>query len=293
MKKQKYKAFAILLSLIIHVQTARAEVYEFAVIGDAGAMPNSVLSVRDSIQRNGVVSLVMPGDNCYHDSLQNRKAPMEERLAIYDKIWSRWQGFLFDVVALGNHNLGYDAELAYFNSRDPGPVHSEYYIRDFGDTIRFYVLNSDNPSNVDEQIRWFETNIKKETRGNVFLVYHHPTYTSTISHFWFEKPIFQERLRPLLHKYRKKFKAVFLGHDHIAAAMRYGKVKAYISGAAKGFRNSTKLNYIARDGRMVRTKFLALHTPHWLRLTIDEDAGRTQVQFVRAKDDVVTFEDPL
>jgi hypothetical protein len=57
--------------------------------------------------------MVMAGDNIYlpHES--------------YSEPWSPWKvaGFVFDVVAIGNHNLSYDKEISYFQL--PGEYYSK------------------------------------------------------------------------------------------------------------------------------------------------------------------------
>src|SRR5262245_6409638 len=85
---------------------ARSEVISYAVLGDAGVAENPRLEViRNSLVSQGIKHLILAGDNLYFPDKYT-----------YPMVWDRWMqtGFSFDLVAIGNHNAGYDQEMKYF-----------------------------------------------------------------------------------------------------------------------------------------------------------------------------------
>jgi hypothetical protein len=169
-----------------------------SLLGDAGRWNASTKKLKESMERVGVRSLVMPGDNLYSGT--------------YDSAWGPWfkSGFDFPVVAIGNHNDGYQKEIQFFS------MPSEIYAKTLDGFLKFIVLNSDNKKNVDTQMDFLNKELAGATEPFVFVVYHHPTYTLTKDHTWPERREFQDAIRPVLSKYRQKITAVVLGHDHIA-----------------------------------------------------------------------------
>lgn len=250
-----------LVLIIFFCSTLSFAQTEFAIIGDAGRINKNSQSVMKSILQLGVNQLIMPGDNLYSST--------------YEKVWKSWQDkqFDFSVVAIGNHNSGYAAEINYFQM--PG----EYYKKTIG-FADFLVLNSDNTKNISAQMTWLEKELQKTTSKNVFLVYHHPTYTISQAHTWDEKKAFQLELRKLLKKYRSKITALLLGHDHLASVIHFGDLPVILSGAVQEVRKDVPVNYVS-DGVRIKTAWYFDHTPHWAQLTVTS-TGAT-VDFVKAQ----------
>lgn len=246
----------------------------FAIVGDAGRWNSKSKSVRDSIKRLGINQLVMPGDNIYEGS--------------YEEHWTPWNGFSFPVVAIGNHNNGYQREIDFFK------MDGEYYSRTLGGA-RFLVLNSDNRKNVESQKAWLEKELQKDTDAKLtFLVWHHPPYTVTSVHSWEEKYDFQVAMRSLIRRYGDKISAILVGHDHIGAFYCLDKMPMVVSGAVQDTRKPENFNYQADDKVQVAAKWVyPENTPVWSRLDLDADNERFSIKFIRASDDSVLFSSEL
>ncbi len=244
----------------------------FAVAGDAARWNANSLSARDSMLKLGVTRLVMPGDNIYKPHLT------------YAEAWANWisKGFTFDVVAIGNHNLGYAEEIAFFKM--PG----EYFSRAYPG-IRFMVLNSDNETNVTAQLRWLQGELKRANEPLQFVVLHHPTFTTaTQGHVWTEKRELQIGLRKLLKKYRPQITALLVGHDHLAELLRADDLPIVLSGAIQEVRQDMQLDNV-QEGTHVRTLYYFGSEPTWVRLSAGTGGKNiATVDFIRAKDSAIT-----
>lgn len=235
-----------------------------AVMGDAGKEGNNLNSLRKSVEKENIKSVIMPGDNLYKGS--------------YSDVWDIWkeQGFQFDVVAIGNHNDGYQREMAYF------AMPKEYFsVVKFG--ARFIVLNSDNVKNVNEQFAWLEKEISTVTEKLVFITYHHPTFTVTKSHNWEEKKDFQLRMRQFLKSYGSRVTALLIGHDHITTFLNFGDVPVILAGSGREARGASPVSYV-EDGFHIQTQYLAEQTQFWASLEIMEGAEEAKVTAIRVSD---------
>lgn len=244
----------------------------FAVIGDAGRITSGSNSVRNSILRSGVRNLVLPGDNLYSGT--------------YEGVWKSWSDFDFSVVAIGNHNKGYQNEINFFDM--PG----EFYSKEYDGGLRFLVLNSDNTLNIERQMKWLERELQKEA-SITFLVWHHPSYTLG-DHSWDGKIKFQNTARRLIRQYSSKISAVLLGHDHIAAFYCADNVPLILSGAIQETTQPVTRNYKAEDGVKISTKWVfPQSTPTWVRLDVDAESQSVVVKYIRASDNKVMFKSRL
>ncbi len=234
---------------------------EFAIIGDAGRINQNSQSVMKSILNHGITQLILPGDNLYSST--------------YEKVWKVWQDnqFDFSVVAIGNHNSGYAEEVSYFQ------IPGEYYKKSIG-FADFFVLNSDNPKNVSAQMAWLDKELQNTTMKNVFLVYHHPTYTVSKVHGWTDRKAFQIEIRKRLIKFRSKITALMVGHDHLASLIHFGDLPVILSGAVQEVRKDSPVDYVT-DGVRIKTAWYFDHTPHWAQLVVTS-TGAT-VDFIKAQ----------
>ncbi|MEZ0391041.1 MAG: metallophosphoesterase [Pseudobdellovibrionaceae bacterium] len=235
-----------------------------AIMGDAGLWGPPLDHLRRSLELANTRSVIMPGDNLYFGS--------------YSVTWDIWKktGFSFDVVALGNHNKGYPTEMLYFNM--PGE-----YFSVVKNGARFFVLNSDNTNNEEQQFAWLEQEFSKATEKLIFIVYHHPTFTVSEKHKWTEKKDFQLRMREFLKVHAGKITALIIGHDHISTLVDFGSVPAILAGAGREVRSAQPVSYI-EDGFAVETRFLDDRTQHWAQLEISEDASEAWVHWIRVSD---------
>jgi hypothetical protein len=244
---------------------------DFAIIGDAGEWNKNSESVRDSIHRSGVKNLILPGDNLYDTGKG------------YDQAWQPWHnlGFLFDLVAIGNHTAGHEEEVDYFKM--PGAFYSKTYLG----MTRFIVLNSDVVFDVKPQEEFLERELEQATEPLVFLVYHHPSYdVAPRGHKWWERAHFQRAIRPLIWKYRHKLTALIVGHDHLASLLHFNDLPVILSGAVKSVREDGPTDH-TQSGVRVKTAWLFDMTPHWARLQLDSTQNIATVHFVKASDDRV------
>ena len=267
------RSCAITLMTICAIQLclasiAHASSTEFAVIGDAGKTTNNSKKVRDSIIRQNVFQLILPGDNLYSST--------------YQSVWQPWTsaGMTYEIVAIGNHNGGYSNEIAFFQ------MPSEYYTEVI-EGARFIVLNSDNNGTGSQQAAWLDKQLSQANESIIFLVYHHPTYTISRFHTWQEKAQFQKSIRPIIWKYRSKLTALLVGHDHLASILHFNDLPVILSGAVQEVRKDGPVNNV-QDGVKVQTAWYFDSTPHWAKLSWDLSTGAAQVQYTRATDDVVT-----
>ncbi len=235
-----------------------------AIMGDAGKSGTNLDRLKASVMKEKVTSIIMPGDNLYSGS--------------YQSVWDNWKtsGFKFDVVAIGNHNSGYSKEVNYFKT--PG----EYYSV-VKEGARFIVLNSDNTANVAEQFNWLKKELANAKESLVFLVYHHPTFTVSRSHFWSEKRAFQLQMREFFKINHSRIAAVILGHDHLSEFMDFGPVPVIVAGSGREVRNEGTVAY-DEDGFRIQSKYFAPQTQHWGLMEILPGAKEALVHFVRVSD---------
>lgn len=239
-----------------------------AIMGDAGESGKELNALKNSLELRKITSLIMPGDNLYAGT--------------YSSVWDSWKksGFKFDVVAIGNHNNGYDREVQYFG------MPAEYF-----STIqmgaRFIVLNSDNKKNVQDQMTWLDRELTSATESLIFLVYHHPTFTVTDSHDWEERPEFQNKMRAILKKHGSKISALIMGHDHITTFLDFGSIPAIIAGSGREVRNASPVSY-EDSGFQIQTRYLAPRSQHWAILEIMDGAQQAKVHVVNVSTQAIT-----
>ncbi|MBS1959477.1 MAG: metallophosphoesterase [Bdellovibrionales bacterium] len=242
----------------------------FAIIGDAGDWNKSAQLVQRSIIQGKVQNLVLPGDNLY--------VPDKS----YSEVWSNWSklGFKFSVVAIGNHNKGYDQEMKYFK------MPSEYFSKHDG-TVRFVVLNSDNENTAGAQGRFLDQELRTAKERFIFVVYHHPSFTLS-GHGWQEKQKFQNAVRPLLIKYQNKITAIINGHDHVdELAELNDRLPMIISGAVFETLKAKPVNYM--DGSVhVKTRWVFDGGYYWTRLDLNSETGEAWINYVSASLNRVT-----
>ena len=252
-----------IIVLFLFAQSAWSSQW-MAIMGDAGLVGPELSALSDSITTEGITSLILPGDNLY--------------VGTYKGTWNQWKrsGFKFDVVAIGNHNGGYQKEINYFAM--PG----EYYSVE-KNGARFLVLNSDNTQNVEQQFAWLEQEINQVKESLVFLVYHHPTFNSGTGHNWRVKENFQLHMRTFLKNHKKKITALLLGHEHISSFLSFGDIPAVVVGASCDTDKSSPVSYV-EEGFEVNTRFLAPRTHHWAALEILDGAKEANIHFIRIHD---------
>ncbi len=253
-----------LLSLNRSTAADVAKPFPMAIVGDAGLAGSDLDLLRDSIALHRVQSLILTGDNLYFGS--------------YSGVWDQWKrnGFRFDVMAIGNHHKGYENEIKYFGA--PGEFYSVVK-----NGARFIVLNSDNQANLEAQFTWLNTELTEAHEALIFLVYHHPTYSSGSDDHWDQKAQFQTKMREIFELHKNKISAVLLGHAHISSVMSFGSIPAIIAGAGREVLKATPVSKI-EDGVQVQTMYLAPRIQHWVKLEISENANEAWFHFVRVSD---------
>ena len=251
------------LLVLLFTSCVTAQNLQFALVGDAGRLNDNSKILRESLKSYKNFDLVMPGDNLYAGT--------------YESVWNPWiqEGFRFPVVALGNHNQSYIAEIAFFKM--PGEYFSKKYLND---QIQYIVLNSDNARNVAEQMTWFEKEISTSTSKQIYIMFHHPSRT-VASHSWTEKKDFHQKLLPIINKYRSKISALIIGHDHIAGLLHFNNLPVIISGSTQSPRTEKIINNV-QDGVTVRTDIHFDSEPYWVQQTVYN--GYSEFVFIRAKD---------
>ena len=266
-----YKTFTLALFIFSMPFTEVFANDSFAIIGDAGVWNRSAQKVRNSILKSSIRSLVIPGDNLYDES-EN-----------YASVWKHWsgKGFKFDVVAIGNHNNGYQNEMNYF------AMPSENYSKKVGST-RFIVLNSDNQNNLSSVKGWLDKTLKEVSEKTIFIVMHHPPVDITRRHVWTDKEQFHRVIFPIIQKYRHKLTALIVGHDHIASLHTIDGLPMIVSGAVFQPIPTVPFNYVSQErGLFVQTRWLFQKAAYWVRLDVDPANGNVWVNYVNVDDDRV------
>jgi len=249
----------IILIISLFAALTFAQAFQMAVVGDAGKSGHEMDALKESLLQAGQKVLIMPGDNLYKGS--------------YESVWNSWKrdGFQFPIVAIGNHNDGYDQEVKYFGM--PG----EFYTKS-SQGVRFFVLNSDNEDTVSEQFRWLENQFQKAQEKHIFLVYHHPTFTVTEGHHWKQKQRFQMKMRQFLKANGSRITALLLGHDHISTFVQFGPVVAMIAGSGRSARSTEPVHYV-EDGFQIKTLYLAPESQHWGLLHFESVSDKIRAGF--------------
>lgn len=261
------KKLFLLFLIVFTSSSGFSEELKMAIIGDAGLWNSHSKALMNSILKYETKNLVMPGDNVYSGT--------------YEKAWSPWQEakMSFDVIAIGNHNLGYAKEVKFFK------MPAEYYSKSYlNGSILYLVLNSDNVSSAVEQLSWFEQQLKNTTAQQIYVVYHHPSLTVG-GHKWTEKKNFQIKMRELLKKYRQKITAVIVGHDHVAALINFDSLPVIVSGSGQSPDNGTAVNNV-QEGVQVRSMIYLTAQPYWVQ-QITSGGNVSEFNFIRAKDNKV------
>lgn len=239
-----------------------------AIIGDAGLVGAELDALRESVKYEKISSVILTGDNLYFGN--------------YGWTWNSWKksGINFDVVAIGNHHKGYQNEVRFFGV--PGEFYSIVK-----NGAKFIVLNSDNQSNLDAQFDWLQEELTNSQEALIFLVYHHPTYTTGSDDHWRQREQFQLRMREVFKSaLAKKISAVFLGHAHISAIFNFGDIPAIVSGSGREVLKAKPVNYTT-ENTAVKTLYLAQQTQHWASLKISENADEAEVNFIRVADQLI------
>ena len=254
----------LFLAVFLFSFTTFAETLKFAVVGDAGLWNSNSKMLLESIVKFDSKKMVMPGDNIYSGT--------------YEKAWTPWinAGVTFDVVAIGNHHLGYAKEVKFFGM--PAEFFAKSYLN--GDVL-FLVLNSDNTKTVNEQMAWFENQLKDSTAKQIYAVYHHPSLTIG-EHKWTEKKAFQIKMRALLKTYRSKITAVIVGHDHVAALINFDSLPVIVSGSAQSPDKGSPVNNV-QEGITVKSEIYLTAQPYWVQ-QVTSGGDVSEFNFIRAKD---------
>jgi predicted phosphodiesterase len=252
------------ISQVVYGGISAGEYSKMAIMGDAGLTGPDLEKLQDSIAREQITSLVLPGDNLYFGR--------------YDWTWDNWKkmGFKFDVVAIGNHNGGYEKEIGYFNM--PGEYYSVVKNR-----ARFLVLNSDNQENVDRQISWVRNELADAKEKLIFLVFHHPSFNTGGGHDWHGKEIFQKQMHQIYRDFGKKISAVIVGHEHISTFVTFDSLPVIVAGSGREVKKSSAVSY-EDEGMKIQTLFLAPRQQHWADLEISANGTEAWVHFIRVSD---------
>lgn len=257
------KKTILFLCLIFATPVFATSFKSLALIGDAGVKHPFIEKLRNSLKDHDVKDIVLLGDNLYDPQLT------------YVDVWKPWrvEGFQFEAVAIGNHNLGIEQEVKFFG------LPSDFYSITF-QSARFIVLDSENALNIDAQMNFLETTLlNPQLEKQVYLVLHHPYVTTSDHHSWTERLAFQNKLRPLIYKYSNKLTAVLSGHDHLASFIDVNSLPLIISGASYESQPAKKLNYLDQVFR-VNDKWQYKGGKYWVRLDISDQAEAAWVTFV-------------
>ncbi len=184
---------------------AREKAFRFVVYGDTRSYPQEHAAVVEGIVASSARFVVHTGD-----------------FVARGKEYWRWQSEFFGPAAalmkdttlfpcLGNHEQ--NAEWYYYFFRTPaggGDYDEQWYSFDYGN-CHFAIVDSDvDFSPGSDQYTWLEKDLQSSTAEWLFVVHHHPAYSSG-PHGGHGQV--QEHLVPLYEAHGVDM--VFSGHDHI------------------------------------------------------------------------------
>ena len=263
------KKLSLLNCLLFFSLTINAET--FGVIGDAGYWNIHSKSVRDSMIKSDVKSLIMPGDNLYNTSLD------------YIDVWSPWlrKGFKFSVVSLGNHYSSIQEELDFFQ------MPNNYFYKDIGN-VRFIILDSETLTKLDDQRNFLNEALASSDKNFNVVVYHHPMATISYRHGWKEREAFHLKISPVLKKWSAKINLIINGHDHIASLFTYDELPVLVSGAVFETRPAPAFSYQRDSGEFVHTSWVNSEGFYWIRLDFDVESNWIWINFVRTDKEEVS-----
>lgn len=208
----------IMMSLVFvffAISTWAADSLNLGLVGDAGVTNPIINKMRLSLKAHGVNQIILLGDNLYNNK------------QTYEEVWDPWkdENFDFFAVAIGNHNKTIESEMAYF-----GLAEDHYSF--FKSGARFIVLDSENSSNISQQIQFADTVLTQSRSTQIYIILHHPYVSASRTHYWQERSAFQKKFRSLVAKHHQKITAVLSGHDHLASFLDVDGVPLVISGAS-------------------------------------------------------------
>lgn len=266
------KRVLFFICFLLSVTTADASVYTYGVFSDKGQFGNEGSSgLIRSLNTSRIENIVMAGDNADWWWTED-----------YAKVWKGFENFNFEVVAIGNHNKGYEKEIDFFK------LQNEFYtIKKQG--LQFIVLNSDNESNLREQGLFLYQTLREANEDDVvILVYHHPFFTVGGSHNWHEKENFQNSILPIIENFKNKVSAIINGHVHTAAVWEANGIPIIFSSSPVQSYNIKYRTYWDDRGFKVKAQHIASRSKYWLRLDIDTDSRNIWLNYVSIKENDVT-----
>lgn len=256
--------FLILFSLqSLAIKVANTDWNTLAVIGDAGIVKPSTLTLRNLLVNNNLKQMIVLGDNLYN--------PFDS----YENVWDSWKklGLEFTILTIGNHNSGYDKEVKYFN------LPAENYYKEIGGAL-FIVLNSDNKLTARSQIQWIDTILSQSNYKMNFLVYHHPSVSLTDNHHWDERIEFQLGMRKIIKKFSNKITAIMNGHDHAAGFFMLDNTPLIINGAS--FEEKKFKDPLAKDYQFIVSKGWASKGGlWWSKLDFNTITNEAWIHYIR------------
>ncbi len=272
--RRDFVAGAVLSPLLLQAKKrgSKEAPMQFAMVGDAGVSNTYTKKIRESIVNRGVKDVCLLGDNLYFYDTDT-----------YHKLWDPWRlaGLNFSVTAIGNHGLGDEEEMAYFQM--PG----EFYQRRFGDT-EFFVLNSNNEESVALQFDFLNVSFRQSNARFKFIIAHHPFVTISDRHSWTERPRFQKAFRDFILKNEKDITVIFSGHDHNASLIQVNSLPLVISGASWELFAGKTINY-QDQAFHVRSRWTYRSHPHWVRLEIFSELGEVWLHYIDAQLDKTAY----
>jgi len=201
-----------------------ASTFSFIALGDMGTGDDLQMSLANGIavyhEKHPFDTALMLGDNLYPDgNLVNVKAKFERPYAELLK-----RGVKFHAV-LGNHDVrkGRDAEMKYADFNMNGRAY--YSFVKGNNLIEFFAI--DSTLMTPQQLVWLEEALKTSLAQWKVAYFHHPIYSSGITHGSDMK--LRGQLEPLLSKYGVA--AALSGHDHTYERTKPQKgVQYFVSG---------------------------------------------------------------
>ena len=187
----------------------------------------------------GPEAVVAAGDVHHFEGVVSTQDPLW--MTNYELIYSHPELMITWLPVLGNHEYrgNTQAVLDYRNISRRWEMEGRYYTKvydDNGVSIRLVLIDTTplinryhnsstypdvDSQDIDAQLKWIDKTLNEETEDWVIVAGHHPMYADTKKDLIEQKDM-QERLLPILQRYKSKVAMYVCGHIHNFQHIRRG-----------------------------------------------------------------------
>ena len=240
---------ALIASSAINAQNIDYSIFDhalnFFVVNDTGRNgyydQKTIAELMGNMADNGASPefIVATGDIHHFDGVESTSDPLW--MTNYELIYSHPELMITWLPVLGNHEYrgNTQAVLDYRNISRRWEMEGRYYTKvydDNGVSIRLVLIDTTplinryhnsstypdvDSQDIDAQLNWIDKTLNEATEDWVIVAGHHPMYADTKKDLIEQKDM-QERLLPILQRYKSKVAMYVCGHIHNFQHIRRG-----------------------------------------------------------------------